>query len=152
MATGIGEALRAARRQQGISLADAAASTRVRETYLAALEEEEFAALGGDVYVKGFLRSYARYLSLDPEPLLAAYKREHERPDELSPMSRRSPPIIGERERPPAAGLVIALAVLALLVFLAFRLFGGGGTDLDGIPAPATSQAAVLMASAEALP
>src|SRR5688572_20071792 len=80
MATGIGETLRTARRQQRVSLTDAAAETRVRESYLAALEEEDFAALGGDVYVKGFLRSYARFLRLDPEPLLAAYRAQHQRP------------------------------------------------------------------------
>ncbi len=74
MALGIGETLRAARRQQRRTLSDAAAETRVRETYLAALEEEEFSALGGDVYVKGFLRSYFRYLDVpDAERLVAAF-------------------------------------------------------------------------------
>ena len=82
MSTGIGDTLRAARRQQSRSLSDAAAETRIRESYLAALEQEEFASLGGDVYVKGFLRSYARYLRVDPDPLIAAYRRDHERNEE----------------------------------------------------------------------
>src|SRR3712207_3612777 len=91
MASGIGETLRAARRQQGVALADAAAETRVRESYLAALEEEDFGALGGDVYVKGFLRSYARFLRLDPEPLLAAYRTQYERPvEDVAPLAQQS--------------------------------------------------------------
>src|SRR5690606_22206061 len=67
MATGIGETLRAARHQRGRTIADAAAATRVREYYLAALEQDDFAALGGDVYVKGFLLRHAKYLGLDPD-------------------------------------------------------------------------------------
>jgi cytoskeleton protein RodZ len=74
MATGIGETLREARRRRGYSLADAAASTRVRESHLAALEEDEFGALGSDVYVRGFLRSYAKFLGLDADALLEQYR------------------------------------------------------------------------------
>jgi hypothetical protein len=59
MSMGIGDVLRDARRRQGASLSDAADVTKVRESYLAALEQEEFDGLGGDVYVKGFIASYA---------------------------------------------------------------------------------------------
>src|SRR5215212_4417775 len=72
----IGEALRSAREAQGKSLDDAAVATRIRPSYLDALEEERFGALGGSVYAKGFLRSYAGYLGLDPAPLLEAYRAQ----------------------------------------------------------------------------
>src|SRR4029450_5385827 len=77
----IGEALRSAREAQGKSLDDAAVATRIRPSYLDALEEERFGSLGGSVYAKGFLRSYAGYLDLDPAPLLEAY-RAQETPDQ----------------------------------------------------------------------
>ena len=134
MTTGIGEALRAARRQQGRSLADAAAATRVRESYLAALEEEEFAALGGDVYVKGFLRSYARFLGLNPEPLLEAYRREHERPDEAAlnvPAGRPMDPDQRRGLSPMAIAATVLFAVVALYV-----VFSRGGEDPPPVPAP----------------
>lgn len=140
MATGIGETLVAARRQQGVALSDAAAETRVRESYLAALEAEDFAALGGDVYVKGFLRSYARFLRLDPEPLIAAYRAEYEHhDDDISPLGQR-PVAPLPAERSPAliigAGLVlVVVAVLALIGWL-----GGQDdepTDVGLAPAPA---------------
>jgi cytoskeleton protein RodZ len=73
--TGIGRALRAARQKQGKSLEVAGHETRVRTEYLAALEGEDFGALGSDVYVRGFLRSYARYLGLSAEKVIAAYER-----------------------------------------------------------------------------
>jgi cytoskeletal protein RodZ len=70
----IGEALRKAREEQGFSLAQAEEVTKIRAAYLQALEEESFAQLPGPVYVKGFLKNYAQYLGLDPQPLLSLYE------------------------------------------------------------------------------
>ncbi|HEX2025849.1 MAG TPA: helix-turn-helix domain-containing protein [Actinomycetota bacterium] len=61
---GLGRALRTAREKLGKSLETASRETRVRTEYLEALEHERFEALGSDVYIRGFLRSYARYLGL----------------------------------------------------------------------------------------
>ncbi|HEY7605171.1 MAG TPA: helix-turn-helix domain-containing protein, partial [Actinomycetes bacterium] len=88
----IGEALRSAREAQGKSLDDAAVATRIRPTYLEALEREQFGELGGNVYAKGFLRSYAGYLGVDPAPLLEAY-RAQETPEQ--PVFERAPQAIG---------------------------------------------------------
>ncbi|MDP8969809.1 MAG: DUF4115 domain-containing protein [Actinomycetota bacterium] len=133
MATGIGETLRHARHQYGVALADAAAETRVRESYLAALEEEDFAALGGDVYVKGFLRSYARYLGLDPEPLVAAYRRDFERDDEPTPLAQQPvAPMSGARQ--PGVAVVAGLALVVVIVLAAIGLATG---DQEGELQPA---------------
>ena len=88
----IGEALRSAREAQGKSLDDAAVATRIRSSYLEALEEERFGDLGGSVYAKGFLRSYAGYLGVDPAPLLEAY-RAQETPE--APLFEHAPRTIG---------------------------------------------------------
>ena len=139
MATGIGETLVAARRQQGVALSDAAAETRVRESYLAALEEEDFAALGGDVYVKGFLRSYARFLRLDPEPLIATYRAHYERPsDEVSPLAHQPVAPMPTESRPAlvigAGAVAIVIAVLALIGLV--NRGGDAEEDLAGAPPP----------------
>ncbi len=126
MSTGIGETLVAARRQQGVALSDAAAETRVRESYLAALEEEDFAALGGDVYVKGFLRNYARFLGLQPEPLLQQYRQHHEAAEEVTPAPRQRPLASPGADRPPWAGLIGVSALLLLGVILVVGLISGG--------------------------
>ncbi|HVL99894.1 MAG TPA: RodZ domain-containing protein [Egibacteraceae bacterium] len=140
MATGIGETLRAARRRHGRTLADAAAETRVRESYLAALEEEEFAALGGGVYVKGFLRSYAKFLSLDPEPLLEAYRAEYERDEDTAPVREPVGPMLPPERRSGPAVIVVAAGAL-LLVLAGLGMFLGRGGDPDTVgergPAPA---------------
>jgi hypothetical protein len=69
--TGIGQALRKARLDRGTSIQEASRETRIRAEYLHALERERFDVLPGDVYVRGFLRSYSNYLGLDPDKVLA---------------------------------------------------------------------------------
>ena len=70
---GLGNTLREARQQRGLSLNDVERAIRIRKKYLEGLEAEDFEALPAPVYVKGFLRTYAHYLGLDPLPLLALY-------------------------------------------------------------------------------
>ncbi len=69
----LGQLLREAREAKGVTLADAEHVTRIRLAYLEALEAEQFDALPGDVSARGFLRSYAQYLGLKPQPLMAQY-------------------------------------------------------------------------------
>ena len=137
MSTGIGDALRDARTQTGATLADAAAETRIRESYLAALEEERFDHLGGDVYVKGFLRSYARYLGIDPEPLVEAYRAHHQEVDDWGSMT--SEPVAAPPEpRRPIAVVVTVLAVLVVggLAYLGFQGEAENGADDVAAPDP----------------
>ena len=83
-AAGIGRALRKARLRRGKSLEVASRETRVKPEYLQALEAESFDVLLGDVYVRGFLRSYARYLGLNPQKVVSAYERVYGRPTPAS--------------------------------------------------------------------
>jgi len=81
---GIGERLRNAREARGLPLDALERQTHIRAVYLQALEEEQFDRLPGRAYVKGFLRTYAAALGLDPERLLEAY-----------PLDAGLPPIVG---------------------------------------------------------
>ncbi|MEX0782242.1 MAG: helix-turn-helix transcriptional regulator [Dehalococcoidia bacterium] len=62
--------LRSARIQRGLTIEQVAQDTRISARFLEALENEAFQELPAPVYVRGFLRSYANYLRLDPAPLL----------------------------------------------------------------------------------
>ncbi len=68
-----GERFRAAREARGLSLSDVSEQIRIRSVYLAAIEEENWSAIGAPVYVRGFLRTYARFLGLDPEEVVSAF-------------------------------------------------------------------------------
>jgi cytoskeleton protein RodZ len=62
----LGERFRAAREARGLSLSEVSEQIRIRSVYLAAIEEERWSAIGAPVYIRGFLRTYARFLGLDP--------------------------------------------------------------------------------------
>jgi len=133
----IGEALRSAREAQGKSLDDAAVATRIRPTYLEALEEEQFGELGGSVYAKGFLRSYAGYLGVDPAPLLEAY-RAQETPE--APLFEHAPRAIGGL-RPGRGGRSwLAVAIVCVSIILLVSLWG----LLRPAPDPGDSQPAFV--------
>jgi hypothetical protein len=105
----LGETLREAREAKGASLNQAEAVTRVRGKYLRALEEAAWASLPEPLYVKGFLRSYARYLGLDPLTILAQYDRVSAGP-RVKPVVRQaiSPLRLGANAW---TGLIIGLIV-----------------------------------------
>ena len=69
-----GTRLREAREQQGLTLAQVEGVTRIRRVFLQALEEERYDELPAAVYARAFVRSYARFLGLDPEEMLAAFQ------------------------------------------------------------------------------
>jgi len=67
----LGETLAAKRGERGLTIEQAASATRIRAHYLSALESNELERLAAPVYAKGHLRTYALFLGLDPEPLVA---------------------------------------------------------------------------------
>lgn len=69
----IGNILRTERETQGRTLTEVSKAVYIKTKYLSALEEENFAAIPGEVYVKGFIRAYASYLGMDGEKLVAQY-------------------------------------------------------------------------------
>jgi cytoskeleton protein RodZ len=69
----LGERFRAAREARGLTLSDVAEHIRIRSVYLAAIEDENWASIGAPVYIRGFLRTYARFLGLDPEEVVADF-------------------------------------------------------------------------------
>ena len=66
----LGETLRRARLERGITFEDAERVTRIPRKYLEALETENYGILPAPVFARGFLRSYSGYLGLDPGELL----------------------------------------------------------------------------------
>jgi cytoskeletal protein RodZ len=66
----IGRRLRAAREAQNLSLEQVSRATYIRVHYLQSMEAGEFDNLPSQAQARGFLRSVASYLKMDPEPLL----------------------------------------------------------------------------------
>src|SRR5687768_18505373 len=80
--TELGPSLRKVRSARGLTLDEAARDTRIRREFLEALEDDEFERLLGDVHVRGCLRTYASYLRLSPDKVVAAYAAGRTRSEE----------------------------------------------------------------------
>lgn len=74
-ARGLGDRLRQAREEKGLTIKQVQEETKIRRRYLDAMESGEFYIIpGGEVYQRGFLRTYARYLGIDERSLMEEWR------------------------------------------------------------------------------
>ena len=74
----IGQRLSARRQEKGVSVSQVAEATRILSKYILAMESDNFSVLSAPVYVKSFIRLYAKYLEMEAAPLVEDYQREYE--------------------------------------------------------------------------
>jgi cytoskeletal protein RodZ len=72
----IGERLEEARKRKGISLREAAEATKIRSDFLGSIEQNRFDFDLPEIYKRGFLKNYARYLKLNVEQILTDYNAQ----------------------------------------------------------------------------
>ncbi len=138
MATGIGETLREARNRRKLDLSEVEAAIKIRVRYLQALENEEWDALPGGAYTRGFIRTYAAYLGLDGERLGDDYRRDVEPLGERVP-KRVEPVPTGARNSGSRISGRLLIAVVCLVLIAAvvgIALTGGGGGGGSSPPKP----------------
>lgn len=107
----VGERLRRARLERGLSLDDVSRETKIQAWILDAIERDEVSRVPAGIFIRGYLTSYARTVLLDPGEVLRAYFTEH-------PVPTEPPPPAPEPPRPTGTPLwqmaVIAVAVVAV--------------------------------------
>jgi cytoskeletal protein RodZ len=114
----LGETLRQARLDKGVSLADAARDTRIRRGYLEALEAEDAAALPPAVYTRGFLRTYAEYLGLSAQSMVDLFQPTA-RP-EPAPSLRPAVPRVAIPRQIPLRPVIYGLSSIVFIALLGF--------------------------------
>jgi transcriptional regulator with XRE-family HTH domain len=132
----LGKTLAQARIARGLTLEDCERDTRISKRYLDALEREDWKIFPAPVYSRAFLRTYAQYLSLDPQQLMRMYQAQEE--PEIKPLPEiRAAPATGSMNW-TLAGIVVAFLVVAgAFLYLSSRDDGGG--DGTNVQAPETS-------------
>ncbi|WP_031486456.1 helix-turn-helix domain-containing protein [Streptomyces bicolor] len=124
----IGRALRQARIDAGLTVDDVSSATRVRIAIVHAIEADNFAPCGGDVYARGHIRTLAKAVRLDPAPLLAQYDASHGGRPAPTPAA---PLFEAERIRPERRGpnwtAAMVAAIVAVIGFVGFTAFKGDG-------------------------
>lgn len=77
----IGKALAGARRRAGLTVAQVSQRTRIRETIIRGIENDDYSACGGGFYARGHIRAIAKVTGADPGPLISEFDRAHQPPD-----------------------------------------------------------------------
>ncbi|HUM69912.1 MAG TPA: helix-turn-helix domain-containing protein [Chloroflexota bacterium] len=99
----LGHILREARETKGLTLQEVQAETRISSRYLEALENGDYDRLPTPVHVRGFLRNYARFLGLDPQPLLDRYEYgQGKRPKKKTETFSNQQPVAPALKEPPS--------------------------------------------------
>jgi hypothetical protein len=130
---GVGARLRNARISRGFALGEVEEATKIRAPFLSAIEAEDWDALPGDAYARGFVRAYAGFLGLDGARLAAA-------------VPSLSPPLVagGEERRGLPHRVRIALVCLGLVALIVVvGLLWSGGEDQVGPATPGGGHAHV---------
>ncbi|MCX4765416.1 DUF4115 domain-containing protein [Streptomyces sp. NBC_01275] len=143
----IGRALQQARIAAGLTVDDVSTATRVRIAIVHAIESDDFAPCGGDVYARGHIRTLARAVHLDPAPLMEQYDAAHGGRPAPTPAA---PLFEAERIRPERRGpnwtAAMVAAIVAVVGFVGFTAFkGDGGGSKEQVAegsTPATSPTA----------
>lgn len=106
-----GEVLKKRREELGLELKQTADLLKIKEDYLASIEEDCFEKLPVAVYTTGYIRCYATYLQIDPEPIIAFYTGHLTQPKPSTIF-----PIASSKKKIPFYYYVIPLLVLILLI------------------------------------
>lgn len=114
----LGTYLRRERELRQLSVAEVAQTTRIPVRILKKLENDQHDELPADVFVRGYLRAYARVLGVDEGYLLERYGADHEVEQEApTPLPAVYAPEPGRR-----FGIAIALVILLILFTLALSI------------------------------
>ncbi len=141
----LGEEFRSAREARGLSVSEVAERIHIRSVYLAAIENEEWASIGAPVYVRGFIRTYARFLGLDAEAAVARF-------NDAVPAERPSSHAVsvasaGRDRAGPSPWVIVGTLVALVLVgyavyeFVALKQPAAGPVAVQPPPAPSGSAA-----------
>ena len=129
---GEGQMLQAAREEKQWSYTYTEEITKIRVRYIQALEEEKYEILPGTTYVKGYLRTYAKQLGLNPNEIIALYNSSAT----TVPVSVFESPTTRVKARPlwlrPA--IIGSMAILGIVLVIAIATFSQPGSKLEDPP------------------
>ncbi|MEM8499317.1 MAG: RodZ domain-containing protein [Pseudomonadota bacterium] len=124
--------LRTAREDQSLSREDAAHEINLRLDQLDALERDQFERLPGDTFVRGYLRTYAKWLRLDVDKTLATYIEQTGHSADVSLSSD-----LNSRKQINARsdnGLMIGAALIVAVLILGFWLYNSNTDSIEELP------------------
>jgi cytoskeleton protein RodZ len=132
-----GENLRREREMRGVSLEEISSATKISLRFLEAIEREDFSKLPGGIFSRSFIRSYARYLGLDEERVVAEYQLAAQ-PQVDFDLHRMPSGTLSSGRRSARTPLIATLVAVVLLVggYVLFR-YSPRASEAPAPPPPA---------------
>jgi cytoskeleton protein RodZ len=156
---GVGRALAEARAALGLTHGDVAQQLKFMPRQLEAIEAERFDSLPGPTIARGMVRTYARFLKLDPDPLLERMTGRVDAPDATPQLAARFSqpvPFSDGGRRSTALYLVLSAGVLAAAAAVLYEWRHEPATPpfvaKESIPEPARQTASIAPAAPAAAP
>lgn len=136
MSKTLGEKLRQAREERGISISEVSEQTRISSLYLEAIEADNYKPLPGGIFNKGFVKSYAKFIGLDEHEALQDYARVVAETEgrESDPLRKYQPEVLTDDRAsasmaPQVIFAVIILALGSALILLILNYWQGSPAD-----------------------
>ncbi len=127
----IGATLASARRRSGLTVSEVSHSTRVTEPIIRGIEQDDYAACGGDFYARGHIRAIARAVGEDPSALIDEFDSTWRSAKEITAAEAFQPrmPLRKRERRRVRWTAFLAVLVLAVLAFAGYKFVAGIGRE-----------------------
>lgn len=115
MSLTLGEKLRQAREERGITLSEVAEQTRISPIYLESIDNDDYRRLPGGIFNRGFVKSYAKYVGVNEQEALLDYSRiaaEVEAPQEIETRHYKPEVLTDDRSASSMVPTIIIAAVI----------------------------------------
>lgn len=151
MSQTLGEKLRQAREDRGISISEVAEQTRISPHYLECIENDDYGPLPGGIFNKGFVKSYAKFVGINEQEALADYARLHSAASAEEPDLTYRPEVLTDDRAshssiPTIIGAVVILGLMSAgVLFLVDYL---RKPAIEAPPSPASNVSSVNTNSA----
>ncbi len=145
----IGDTLAEARQQAGLTVAQVSDRTRIRETIIRGIEQNDFSACGGDFYTRGHIRSVASVVGVDSVPLIREYDEVHGAPEAIraAEVFEPSTPIRIKERRSLNWSVAMILALLVVVGYGVYHFVSAGSGGSSGNTAAAAPPVATHSAT-----
>ncbi len=139
-AESVGQQLRRAREKAGLSQAAVADQQHLRVSVIQAIESGDYSKIDTELFLKGYVRAYARQVGLDADSIIRDLDTELEPRRQEREQALQANPLVNierrRRQKRRAAKLILVLVAAALIGFLAFTYLGSKDSALPATPQP----------------
>lgn len=111
-----GEIFKKKREESGLDIKEISELLKIKRDYLNSIENDLFDKLPVEVYTKGYIRCYAKYLGIDPEPIMQYYSEHLSHPKATTIM-----PIASSRKRTSKIFYLIPAAIVVIAALFIYQ-------------------------------